>query len=105
MRLNEMMQRAYDNAVAKGFTDETDLEIMALIHSEVSEATEDLREMEIRWSATRADGKPIGVASEIADIIIRCGHFAGKHGIDLEYEVARKLAYNETRPRKHGKRR
>lgn len=104
MKLNDLVMKAYAAAEAKGFRDASPLEDMALIHSEVSEAVEDLRAPEVRWSGTREDGKPIGVASEIADIMIRCAHFCGKHGIDLEAEVLRKLAYNETRPHKHGKR-
>ena len=47
--------------------------------------------------------KPAGIPSEVADIIIRCLHFSGKHGIDIEAIVRDKLAYNETRPFKHGK--
>ena len=47
--------------------------------------------------------KPCGIPSEVADIIIRCLHFSGKHGIDIEAIVRDKLAYNETRPFKHGK--
>lgn len=47
--------------------------------------------------------KPCGIPSEIADVIIRALHFSGKYGINIEEEVAEKMAYNETREFKHGK--
>jgi hypothetical protein len=47
--------------------------------------------------------KPAGIPSEIADVLIRAFHFAGKHGIDLDAAVAEKMRYNATRPYKHGK--
>jgi hypothetical protein len=46
--------------------------------------------------------KPCGIPSELADIIIRVLHFSGKHGIDIERAVYEKMAYNRTRPFKHG---
>jgi hypothetical protein len=53
------------------------------------------------------DGKPTrkfcGIPSEAADVLIRVFHFCGKHGIDIESAVAEKMAYNDTRPFKHGK--
>ena len=48
-------------------------------------------------------GKPEGVPSEIADIVIRCLDFADSNDFDLGAMVAEKIAYNETRPFKHGK--
>lgn len=47
--------------------------------------------------------KPCGIPSECADLIIRVLHFCGKHKIDLETAVAEKMAYNDSRPFKHGK--
>ena len=46
--------------------------------------------------------KPCGVPSEIADLIIRALDFSGEHGIDIERAVLEKMAYNKTRPFKHG---
>lgn len=48
-------------------------------------------------------GKPEGVPVEIADVVIRLFDYAGTYGIDLEYEVLRKMSYNGTRPYKHGR--
>jgi len=56
--------------------------------------------------AERADGlpkKPEGVPSEIADVVIRCFDFAATEGFDLGAIILEKIAYNETRPFKHGK--
>ena len=44
--------------------------------------------------------KPCGIPSELADVIIRVLHFSGKHGI--EKAVTEKMAFNESRPFKHG---
>ncbi len=46
--------------------------------------------------------KPEGVQSELADVVIRVGHICGLYGIDLERAVMEKMAYNRTRPYRHG---
>lgn len=81
-------------------------EILALIHSEVSEALEAWRQVdcdvtEIRY---RDDGKPEGFAVELADIVIRVLDLAESIGVDLEEVIALKHAYNQGRPYRHGKR-
>lgn len=48
--------------------------------------------------------KPEGVAVELADAVIRIADLCGHLGIDLEAAIDLKMAYNETRPFKHGKR-
>ena len=47
--------------------------------------------------------KPEGIPSELADIVIRVLDFAGSEGIDLAGMIREKLAFNATRPDKHGK--
>lgn len=74
---------------------------LALIHSEVSEAVECLRNGEIRFD-TEANGKPVGLSTELADIMIRTMDLATALGIDLEVEIARKHEYNKTRSHRHG---
>ena len=104
MNLNYMAKAAHENSRDKGFWDGpfNFAEKIALIHSEASEALEEHRSG--LW-VTKIDpnGKPIGVPSELADILIRVGDLAAYLGIDLEAEVAMKMAYNRTRPPKHGK--
>jgi hypothetical protein len=48
--------------------------------------------------------KPEGIPSEIADVIIRCAHFAGANNIDLAAVVSEKAAFNKTREFRHGNR-
>lgn len=74
---------------------------LALIHSEVSEALEDARTGKM-VTGYEPNGKPVGFASELADVVIRCMDLASAMGIDLEEEIAIKSAFNETRTRRHG---
>jgi len=46
--------------------------------------------------------KPCGLASELADIIIRCGDLACRLGVDLETAILEKQKYNRTRSFMHG---
>lgn len=48
------------------------------------------------------DMKPEGVPTEMADIIIRVLDAACAYGIDIDKAIAEKVAYNRTRPYKHG---
>jgi NTP pyrophosphatase (non-canonical NTP hydrolase) len=50
-------------------------------------------------------GKPEGLGSELADILIRLLDDAYLFGVDLDAEFARKMAYNRTRPFRHGNKR
>jgi NTP pyrophosphatase (non-canonical NTP hydrolase) len=125
--LNDLRDEAFRIAREHGFKDATPGEDIALMHSELSEALEDIRKGESLtkvWyeksesgkpdtppSAAGATasrlaarlGKPCGVPSEMADVIIRVLHFCGKHGIDIEGAVREKMAFNETREFRHGK--
>lgn len=98
MTLNEMRDRAYANAVNKGFHDSEVTRLvpvkLALVHTEVSEAIEADR---------KGDDENFG--EEIADIFIRLGDLCGMKGIDIESIVASKMAYNESRPYLHGNKR
>lgn len=96
-------------AEAKGWHSEplTFPERLCLIHSEVSEALEAFRDPATKTEdlfrvQTDAKGKPIGIASELADIVIRVCDLAGIHGIDLENAILAKTAYNQTRSFRHG---
>jgi NTP pyrophosphatase (non-canonical NTP hydrolase) len=97
MKINDLVIESHDRARRKGFyeVEPSIPERLCLIHSEVSEALE--------ASQLNANGKPEGLPSELADIIIRVADMAGWMGIDLEHELRMKGDYNETRPQKHGR--
>lgn len=107
MSLNKLRDEVYQNAVFHGFHDETRsfLECMALIHSEASEAVEEYRnglQPNFTWYESNST-KPLGIPSELADIIIRVLDTCGQYGINIEAMVEEKMRYNKTRPHKHGK--
>ncbi len=74
---------------------------LALVHSEVSEASGAVLVGRIKLSVV--DGKPEGLASEIADTHIRLLHLSAMLGHDSSKDFAIKMEYNHLRPVKHGK--
>jgi len=74
-------------------------EKIALMHSELSEAFEADRK---NLDAEHIPGFT-GVEEELADVIIRILDFAGHHQLRLGEALSAKIAYNLTRPFKHGK--
>ena len=75
---------------------------LALIHSEVSEALEDVRCGNFAPSTNHVTGKPEGLPSELADIIIRTFDLADMLGIDLTAALEEKHSYNLGRAHRHG---
>ena len=104
--LNMLSQVAHRIATAHGFTNASPAEDIALMHSELSEALEDIRAGlpldKLHYEEKQPLAKPCGVPSEMADVVIRVFHFCAKHGIDLDNAVTEKMAYNDSRPYKHG---
>ena len=105
LTISALIQTAHKAAADKGFWDtEPNLgEKIALIHSELSEALEEVRAGHAPNETYFVDGKPEGLPVELADVVIRVADLCGHFDIDLERAIVEKLTYNENRPPRHGK--
>lgn len=129
--INELAKQIHQNNVAKGFYEEEKNigEMLALIHSEVSEALECDRkdkycrlhdpfdragnttfdDMEnpgyddITWESFFKQDVKDTFEDELADIIIRVLDLAAYKDIDIESHIKYKMRYNSMREYKHGK--
>lgn len=112
MTISKWQKIVHQNAKNKGFYDgplgqRTDLRIasmLALVHSEVSEALEDVRKGHMK-TEIESDGKPVGFPSELADIVIRVLDMAEWMGIDMNAVMKLKHDYNCTREYRNGNKR
>ena len=100
--LNDLAQEIHHTAREHGWWDEPCSfgEIIALCHSELSEALEAYRnDEEVMFLK---DGKPEGIAVELIDCVIRIFDYLYERGIDIDSILRMKMKYNETRPYRHG---
>jgi NTP pyrophosphatase (non-canonical NTP hydrolase) len=102
--LAEWQEEVHRIAVSKGFDVRTRnvAESLCLMHSEISEAMECWRDSDIELRFDE-NGKPEGLKSELADVVIRVMDFMEGFGMDLERAIALKSDYNQRRPLLHGR--
>jgi NTP pyrophosphatase (non-canonical NTP hydrolase) len=104
MLFDSASKEAFKNSRAHGFWDEVPRnkgEMIALIHSEASELLEATRD-EVVQESVKIPGFT-KVEEELADIVIRVMDFSAGFGQRTGEAILAKMAYNKTRPRKHGR--
>lgn len=102
---DSLQVQIHKTAVEKGWWNEkrTVGDIIALIHSELSEALEEYRHgHDIREVYYNDTTTPRGFPIELADTIIRILDYCGEEDIDINAALLTKVAYNTTRPYRHG---
>lgn len=109
--LEDLVSACYGNSLSKGFHEKQRSvgDEMMLMVTELAESYEEHRNghpHNVIYFKKDAQGfdKPEGVPVEYADLFIRLMDTVGDRGIEKEFfqAVALKMAYNATRPYKHG---
>lgn len=77
-----------------------------LIGTELAEVMEEYRTSGFdalgALDVLNVSGKPVGIASEFADVLIRIADTCGRYSTPLDQALVAKLAYNKTRSYRHG---
>jgi len=117
--LNDMAKEIHALAILKGWWENPPsfLEVVALCHSELSEAVEEYRNHKPTAYFVEVNGFEVsdlndwhgekleGIATELADCIIRILDYCAYAGIDIDKIIRLKHEYNKTRPYRHGNKR
>lgn len=104
--ISELQKEVHELAKDRGWYDgtpRTKLELISLIHAELSEAVEEIRkDRPPIYILDSLSGKPEGELIELADAVIRIMDYCEFHGLDLEAAIKLKHEFNKTRPYRHG---
>ena len=126
MTIKTLCKEAHKLAVEKGFwgiqlpqckTVRNKSELLMLVVTELAEACEALRHNHRQHykkncktpglcracTRTTEEWHKDTFEDELADAVIRICDLAESEGIDLEWQIKKKLEYNKSRPSKHGK--